>query len=95
MGIRRPPRFFAMTSRTWIVPDTRPCASSTIDGVVTRTEFGRVKDWKPQLRFRPRWRLATSERFISEDAERAAGCEMALDVERVLDGGVNRQELLG
>ena len=31
MGIRRPPRFFAMTSRTWIVPDTRPCASSTID----------------------------------------------------------------
>ena len=26
MGMRRPPRFFAMTSRTWIVPDTRPCA---------------------------------------------------------------------
>jgi hypothetical protein len=30
MGIRRPPRFFAMTSRTWIVPDTRPCASSMV-----------------------------------------------------------------
>jgi hypothetical protein len=36
-----------------------------------------------------------SERFVSEDAERAAGCEMALDVESVLDGGVNRQEALG
>ena len=35
------------------------------------------------------------ERFVSEDAEREAGCEMALDVERVLDGGVNRQESLG
>src|SRR5277367_5679551 len=27
---------------------------------------------------------------VSEDAERAAGHEMALDVERVLEGGVNR-----
>jgi hypothetical protein len=36
-----------------------------------------------------------SERFVSEDAERAAGCELALDVESVLDGGVNRQEALG
>ena len=34
------------------------------------------------------------ERFVSEDAERAAGCEMALDVESVLDGGVNGQEAL-
>jgi hypothetical protein len=35
------------------------------------------------------------ERFVSEDAERAAGCDVALDIERVLDGGVNRQESLG
>jgi hypothetical protein len=34
------------------------------------------------------------ERFVSEDAEGAAGCEMALDVERVVDGGVNGQEAL-
>jgi hypothetical protein len=34
------------------------------------------------------------ESFFSEDAERAAGCEMALDVERVVDGGVNGQEAL-
>src|SRR5271157_4186392 len=35
------------------------------------------------------------ERFVSEDAECAAGCEMALDVKGVLDGGVNGQEALG
>ena len=35
------------------------------------------------------------ERFVSEDAKRAAGSEMTLDVERVVDGGVNGQEPLG
>ena len=35
------------------------------------------------------------ERFVSEDAKRAAGCEMTLDVERVVNGGVNGQEALG
>ena len=35
------------------------------------------------------------ERFVSENAESAARCEMALDVECVVDGGVNRQESLG
>jgi hypothetical protein len=34
------------------------------------------------------------ESFFSEDGERAAGCEMALDVESVLDDGVNGQEAL-
>jgi hypothetical protein len=34
------------------------------------------------------------ERFFSEDAERAAGGEMALDVEGVLDSGVNGQKSL-
>jgi hypothetical protein len=34
------------------------------------------------------------ESFFSEDAERAARCEMALDVESVLDSGVNGQEAL-
>jgi hypothetical protein len=32
------------------------------------------------------------ERFVSENAERGAECEMALDRESVLDGGVNGQE---
>jgi hypothetical protein len=32
---------------------------------------------------------------FSEDAERAAGCEVALDVECAVDGGVNGQETLG
>jgi hypothetical protein len=35
------------------------------------------------------------ERLVSEDSERAAGCEMALDVECVEDSGVNRQKALG
>ena len=35
------------------------------------------------------------ERFASEDAERVTGCEMALDVEGVMDGGMNRQKALG
>jgi hypothetical protein len=35
------------------------------------------------------------EGVVSEDAERAARCEMALDIESVLDGGVNGQEALG
>jgi hypothetical protein len=34
------------------------------------------------------------ERFVSEDAKRAAGGEMALEVESVLDDGVNGQEAL-
>ena len=34
------------------------------------------------------------QRFASEDAERVAGNEMALNVERILDDGVNRQEPL-
>jgi hypothetical protein len=34
------------------------------------------------------------ERFVSEDTKRAAGCEMALDVESVLDGGMSGQEAL-
>ena len=35
------------------------------------------------------------QRVPSKDAECAAGCEMALDVEGVENGGVNRQETLG
>ena len=35
------------------------------------------------------------ERFFSEGPERAVGGEMALDVEGVLDSGVNGQEALG
>jgi hypothetical protein len=34
------------------------------------------------------------ERFVPEDTKRAAGCEMALDVESVLDGGMSGQEAL-
>jgi hypothetical protein len=39
--------------------------------------------------------LPRPESIFSEDAERPTRCEMALDVESVLDDGVNRQEALG
>ena len=39
--------------------------------------------------------LPRPESFFSEDAERAAGYEMTLDVEGVLDDGVKGQEALG
>jgi hypothetical protein len=35
------------------------------------------------------------EGFASEDSERGAGCEMALDIKSVVDGGVSGEETLG
>ena len=55
------------------------------------TEFGRVKIGSLSSGSGRGGGSPRPERFISEDAERAAGHEMALDVERVLDGSVNRQ----
>ena len=66
-----------------------------LDGLVTRTEFGRAKIGKPSSDSGHGGGSPCPERFVSEDAERAAGCEMALDIESVLDGGVNIQEALG
>src|SRR5579864_4377337 len=60
------------------------------NGAVTRTKFGRVKIGSLSSGSGRGGGSPRPERFVSEDAERAAGCEMALDVERVLDGGVNR-----
>jgi hypothetical protein len=65
------------------------------EGAVTRTKFGRVKIGSLSSGSGRGGSSPRPERFVSEDAKRAAGCEMALDVERVLDGGVNRQESLG
>ncbi len=64
-------------------------------GVVTRTKFGRAKIGSPYSGSGRGGGSPRPESFVSEDAERAAGCEMALDVEGVLDGGVNGQEALG
>ena len=38
IGMRLPPRFFAMASRTLRVPETRPCASRTIGGALDPSE---------------------------------------------------------
>jgi len=65
------------------------------DGAVTGTRIGGVNlgsfSWDSGCgRSPPR-----VERFVSEDSERCAGCEMALDVESVGDGGVSGEEALG
>jgi hypothetical protein len=64
-------------------------------GIVTRTEFGRTKIGKLSSGSGRGSGSPRLERFFSEKPERVAGCEMALDAEGVLDGGVNGQEALG
>ena len=58
-------------------------------GAVTRTEFGHLNIGEPDSDSGRGGGSPRLEGFLAEDAERAAGCEMALDVECVLDGGVN------
>ena len=64
-------------------------------GAVTRTEFGRSQSGSPSFGRRRGSGSPRLERIFSEDAVRAAGGEMALDVEGVLDGSSNGQETLG
>jgi hypothetical protein len=64
-------------------------------GLVTRTEFGRAQFGSPNSDSCRGGGLPRPVRFVSEDAERAAGRQMALDVESVLDRGVNGQKALG
>jgi hypothetical protein len=52
-------------------------------GAVTRTEFGRSQFGSSSFGSRRGGGSPRSERFFSEDAERAAEGEMALDVEGV------------
>src|SRR5208282_1357353 len=65
------------------------------DGAVTRTEFGRAQFGSPSSGSGRGGGSPRLERFFSEDVERVAGSEMALDVEGVENGGVNGQEALG
>ncbi len=67
----------------------------TTGGTVTRTEFGRAQFAIPSSGSGRGGGSPRPQRFVSEDAERVAGCEMALDVKCVVDSGVNRQEALG
>ena len=65
------------------------------DSAVTRTEFGPAQFGSSSSCSGRGGGSPRPERFVSEDAKRAAGGEMALDVECVVDGGVNGQETLG
>ena len=69
--------------------------SSNTKGAVTGTEFGRAKIVELNSDSGCGGGPPRPKRFVSEDTERATGCEMTLDVESVLHGGVNRQEALG
>ena len=67
---------------------------NAVTGAVTRTEFGHLNIGEPDSDSGRGGSSPRPEGFLAEDAERAAGCEIALDVESVLDGGVNGQEPL-
>ena len=62
---------------------------------VTRTQIGRAQSEGPSSGLGSGGGFPCPERFVSKEAERVAGCEMTLDVERVEDRGVNRLEALG
>jgi hypothetical protein len=64
-------------------------------GAVTRTEFGPAQFGSPSSGSGRGGGSPRLIRFFSEDAEGVTGCEMALDVESVVDGGLNRQKALG
>ena len=59
-----------------------------VAGAVTRTEFGRAKIVKPSSDSGRGAARDVRESFLSEDAERTGGCEMAPDVESALDAGI-------
>jgi len=89
-----------MEREAWIGPRLAPihigrCVVIGALGAVTRAEFGGSQFGSPGFGSRRGGGSPRLERFVSEDAKRAEGCQMALDVESVLDGGVYRQEALG
>jgi hypothetical protein len=60
-------------------------------GAVTRTQIGRAQSGDHSSGLGSGSGFHVRNCFVSEDAERVGGCEIALDVE---DRGVNRQEAL-
>src|ERR1700733_14076863 len=70
-------------------------AKSRLRGVVTSTWIGAARGLEGPLISGRGGGSPRPERFVSQDAKRAAGCEMTLDVERVVNGGMKGQEALG
>ena len=74
---------------------------TTMQVAADRTALSRELNWAVRNLDVPVWGSGGGDgsprpqRVPSKDAECAAGCEMALDVEGVENGGVNRQETLG
>jgi acylphosphatase len=80
--------------RTFTVFSRTSKSRNISNGVVTGTIFGRARIVSRTSGSGRRSSSPRPEGFLSQDAERAAGCEMALDIESVLEGGMNRQESL-
>ncbi len=78
-----------------IAADLRKHRQKPHTGAVTRTQFGRAQFGSPSSGSGRSSGAPSPERLFSEDAERPAGGEMALDVEGGEDSGVNGQEALG
>ena len=72
----------------------RADAETSGTGAVKRTLIWPRAIWKFQFGSGRGGGSPRPECFVSEDAKRAAGCEMTLDVERVVNGGMNGQEAL-
>ena len=68
---------------------------NTVRGVVTSTWIGAARGLEGPLISGRGGGSPCPERFVSQDAKRAAGGEMTLDVERVVNGGMKGQEALG
>jgi hypothetical protein len=63
-------------------------------GIVTTSRLERREVFEVRFRSGGGRGLPRLERLLSKDAERAAGYEVALNVEVIVDGCVNRQEAL-
>jgi hypothetical protein len=66
-----------------------------LHSVVTSTWIGAARGLEGPLTSGRSGGSPRPESFVSQDAKREARCKMKLDVERVVDGGVNRQKPLG
>jgi hypothetical protein len=91
------PKAKLLVEERWVAVDPIEAFKATIrnGGAVTRTDLAVRNLEVPVFCSRRGGGPPRLESFVSEDAERVTGGEMALDVEGVLDSGVNGKEALG
>ena len=72
----------AATPTSSIVDESIANVSKPKNGAVTRTEFGRLNIGERDSDSGCSGGSPPPKGFLAEDAEREAGCEMALDIEK-------------